>query len=75
MKHLYKAEDNAMRYYIVEDWDTDKAIVVDWDLNDEEESELIKNFENGTLEETANGEQWIDINEAYDGKFAKTLLS
>ena len=74
MKHLYTAETNAMRMYFVEDWDTDLVICVDWDLDEEEEKALIKSFENGTLDETANGGEWQDEDTAYVDTFAKRLL-
>lgn len=74
MKHLYRAEDNAFVYYIVEDWTTGLAILVDWDLSDDEENDLIKSFENGTLDETKNGQEWHDIFGFYDNLFNKKML-
>ena len=64
-----------MDFYVVEDWDTDEAITVDWDLSDDEEETLVKSFENETLDFTANGGEWIPVDEAYKGLFAKTLLA
>jgi len=75
MKHLYRAETNAMSFYYVEDWDTDKAICVDWDLSEEEENELIQAFENGSLNETANGGEWEEPEKTYKGTFAKKHLA
>lgn len=75
MKKLYKAETNAMTMYFVEDWDTDTAICVDWDLSEEEEEELIATFEAGALDEEANGGDWKTTEEAYKNTFAKKLLN
>ena len=75
MKHLYKAESNAMTFYIVEDFKTNQAIIVDWDLSEEEENELIVAFENGTLDYTANGCEWENPDSAYSGLFCKIRLS
>ena len=75
MKKLYKAETNAMTMFFVEDWDTNTAICVDWDLSEEEEKELIVSFEAGTLDEEANGGERKPIEEAYEGTFGKQLLS
>lgn len=75
MKHLYKAESNAMTFYIVEDFKMDQAIIVDWDLSDEEENELIAAFENGTLDYTANGCEWEDCESSYAGLFYRKCLA
>lgn len=75
MKKLYKAETNSMVVYVVEDWETDLAICVDWDLSQEEEAELIKAFEAGTLDETANGGEWNTPETVYAGTFNKVVLA
>lgn len=75
MKKLYTAETNGMRLYFVEDWETDLAICVDWDLDEYEVKELISAFENGTLIETANGAEWEPTDAAYDGTYNKTLIA
>ena len=47
MKHLYKAQDNAMTYLIVRDMarDEDDAAVVNWDVSEDEIAEAVKAFE------------------------------
>lgn len=75
MKHLYKADSNAMAFYIVEDFKTDQAIIVDWDLSDDEENELIASFENGTLDYTANGCKWESTESAYGSTFYRIRLA
>lgn len=74
MKHLYRTEHNYSNIYIVEDWEKDKAIVVDWDLNEVEEQKLIEHFENNTLVYEANGGEWLSIEEAYTNCYSKNLL-
>lgn len=74
MKHLFKAESNAMNFYIVEDFTTNLAIVVDWDLSEDEERELVANFENGTLDYTTNGSAWECTESAYGSCFNKIRL-
>lgn len=74
MKHLFKTESNVMNFYIVEDFETNLAIVVDWDLSEDEEKELISNFENSTLDYTANGCAWESIESAYGSCFNKIRL-
>lgn len=75
IKHLFSAETNAMRLYFVENYTTGQAICVDWDLSDEEEQELINAFENGTLDETANGQNWGNPDDVYGDTFSKHMLS
>ena len=75
MKKLYKAESNAMNYYIVEDWDSDLAIVVDYDLSPDEENQLIEDFKNEILDEKANGGEWMSTDKVYMSLFNKKLLS
>lgn len=75
MKRLYKAESNTMGYYIVEDWESDLAIIVDWDLSPEEEEQLIEDFENEVLDEKANGGDWTSTDKVYMNLFNKKLLS
>lgn len=75
MKKLYKAQTNAMELYFVEDWGTNLAICVDCDLSEEEEHELIKAFEAGTLDETANGGEWGEPETVYGDAFAKEVLA
>jgi hypothetical protein len=75
MKHLYSAETNAMTMYFVEDFDTNKAICVDWDLSQSEVDELITAFESGKLDETANGGKWGDPDEVYGDTFCKKRLA
>lgn len=75
MKRLYTAETKGMRMYFVEDWETDLAICVDWDLDKDEEKELISAFENGTLIETANGGAWEPIDAAYADTYNKSIIA
>lgn len=75
MKHLFKAFGNGMDYYIVEDFTSDLAIVVDWDLSEDEENELIAAFENETLDYTANGCKWESPESAYGSTFYRIRLA
>ena len=72
---LFRAEDNVQVYYIVEDWDKDLAIVVDWDLSDEEETDLVEAFQWGVLDFYANEGQWQPTDVVYRGLFNKQPLA
>lgn len=73
--HLFEAQDNAMNYIIMENWDTDKAIVIDHDISEEEVEELVAEFnKNGTLESRVDG-KWTDTEEIYDGLFSKNVIA
>lgn len=47
MKKLYVTQDNAMNYLVIEDFETDLAYVVDFDLSEEEVKKAAKAFEAG----------------------------
>ena len=73
--YLYRIEVNAMHIYYVEDINANKIICVDWDLNNEQEQELIEQFSDNRLDYTANGGEWSEPTEEYtNSKYPKVLL-
>lgn len=73
--YLYRIEVNAMSIYYVEDINANKIICVDWDLDDEQERELIEQFSDNRLNYTANGGEWSEPTEEYtNSKYPKHLL-
>lgn len=73
--YLYRTEVDAMSIYYVEDINANKIICVDWDLDDEQEQELIERFSDNRLDYTANGGEWEEPTEAYiNNPYPKRLL-
>ncbi len=72
--HICEVQDNTMNYIIIQDM-KGKSKIIDWDLNDDEIAEIIKEFEKvgGELESRV-GEEWEDDEECFKGKFAKRYL-
>lgn len=75
MKWLYKAQNNFTNYYIVEDRERDLAIIIDWDLNEEEEQELIRAFKAGELEDDRVGQEWKPTEEVYNELWGREELA
>lgn len=44
MKHIYTAQNNAMNFVIVRDMDTNEAIVIDYDVSDEQVDAYVNEF-------------------------------
>lgn len=62
MKHLYIAQDNAMNYILIRDFDRgeDDTIVCDWDLSEDEIKEVKERFERGEYDETSGAAEDAD---------------
>ncbi len=76
MIRLYEAESDAMNYLILEDTENDTACVFNWDLSDEEISEIVNKFENDTLtEEDFYDTEWRDTEEVFPNYYGIKLLA
>ena len=76
MKRLYKAEDNAMNYLIIEETELEKACVFDWDLSERQIINKTERFEKGLLTDAYyNNNEWKPTEEVFSGLFGKELLA
>lgn len=53
IKHLYVVDTNGMNAIVIRDMDTDTAAVVNWDISDDEISEIA-----GKFDENQNDSSW-----------------
>ncbi len=74
MLRLYRAKNNAMNMYVIEDTETGLYIVADWDLSEDEEKELIQQFEAGEINGEENGNSWESEDEAFGESFDREYI-
>ena len=72
--HICEVQDNTMNYIIMQDM-KGKAKIIDWNLNDEEIADIVKEFEKvGEKLESRVEAEWEDDEECFNGKFGKRYL-
>lgn len=63
-----------MNFFVIEDTITDKFIVADWDLSEDEEEELIRKFEAGKITGEENDGRWETEEEAFGETFDREYI-